>query len=81
MYLTTTMSLFDDVLAHLPSEAAHAKEDEKAIMQPFAYTAAHKGKDIRGKLIAGLNLWLSVPPQAAQLTRRLSPTCTPRRSC
>ncbi|TRM64632.1 isoprenoid synthase domain-containing protein [Schizophyllum amplum] len=40
-------------------------------MQPFAYTAAHKGKDIRGKLIAGLNLWLGVPPQAALLVTQI----------
>ncbi|KAL1698621.1 isoprenoid synthase domain-containing protein [Schizophyllum commune] len=33
-------------------------------MAPFAYTAQHKGKDIRGRLIAGLNLWLNAPPGA-----------------
>ncbi|KAI4523480.1 terpenoid synthase [Schizophyllum commune Loenen D] len=35
-------------------------------MAPFAYTAQHKGKDIRGRLIAGLNLWLNAPPDAVQ---------------
>ncbi|KAL1740585.1 isoprenoid synthase domain-containing protein [Schizophyllum fasciatum] len=35
-------------------------------MAPFAYTAKNKGKDIRGRLIAGLNLWLHVPPDAVQ---------------
>lgn len=35
---------------------------QQDLLEPFTYTAANPGKEIRGKLIEAFNLWLEVPP-------------------
>lgn len=57
------MDKYDNILQSLSQEPQWSSRNESDLLEPFTYTAASPGKEIRGKLIEAFNQWLQVPPE------------------
>ncbi|EKM81298.1 hypothetical protein AGABI1DRAFT_112964 [Agaricus bisporus var. burnettii JB137-S8] len=55
------MDKYDNILHLLSQEPRWTSLNESDLLEPFSYTTANPGKEIRGKLIEAFNLWLRVP--------------------
>ncbi|KDR70517.1 hypothetical protein GALMADRAFT_1350432 [Galerina marginata CBS 339.88] len=55
------MSVYNNLLDTLSKEPVWSQEQDQAILEPFKYSSASPGKDIRRKLVEAFNDWLEVP--------------------
>lgn len=54
---------YDNLLHTLAKEPEWPEQNEAAILEPYNFTTANPGKEVRGKLIDAFNDWLHVPPE------------------
>ena len=44
----------------MPYSGSNSKDQDSLLLEPYSHILTCKGKNIRGKLIAGFNLWMKV---------------------
>ncbi|KAJ3565322.1 hypothetical protein NP233_g7698 [Leucocoprinus birnbaumii] len=57
------MENYNNIIEKLGNIPQWSSRNETDLLEPFTYTAANPGKEIRGKLIEAFNQWLQVPPE------------------
>ncbi|KAF9449268.1 terpenoid synthase [Macrolepiota fuliginosa MF-IS2] len=65
------MDKYDNILRTLSQEPQWSSQNESDLLEPFTYTTANPGKEIRGKLIEAFNLWLKVPPEELSVIAKI----------
>jgi len=53
----------------VPDGDLWSQKDESSIVEPYRYIASLPGKDMRGRFIDALNLWMHVPAEPLKLIR------------
>ncbi|KAJ8586448.1 terpenoid synthase [Rhizopogon salebrosus TDB-379] len=53
------------------SSSTWTDAQENELLEPYTYITANPGKEIRGKLVEGFNLWLNVPKEKLTVINRV----------
>ncbi|KAK7035397.1 hypothetical protein VNI00_011928 [Paramarasmius palmivorus] len=60
-----------DFHIQVPAVDGWNQRDERSIIEPYTYIATTPGKDMRGRFIDALNLWLHVPEEPLEVIREI----------
>ncbi|KAJ3511004.1 hypothetical protein NLJ89_g4355 [Agrocybe chaxingu] len=56
---------------YIPDGDVWSQNDEDSIIEPYRYIAALPGKDMRGRFIDALNLWMHVPTEPLKIIKEI----------